>query len=66
MYNVDTLFEERELEEVTKRSSTVRETNKEDSGEKEHDDLRIMWHQSMGRDFMGSKVIIMRSLGSIN
>ena len=44
----------------------MRKTNKEDYGEKEHDDLRIMWHQLMGKDFMGSKVIIMRSLDSID
>ena len=51
---------------ATKGSLTVRKINKEDYGEKEHDDLRIMWHQLMGKDFMGSKVIIMRSLDSID
>lgn len=44
----------------------MRETNKKYYGEKEHDDLRIMWHQLMGKDFMGSKVIIMKSLDSVN
>ena len=66
MYNVGPLFKEGKLGESEEEEFDSEGNNEEDYGEEEHDDVRIMWHQLMRKDFAGSKVSIMRGLDSIN